>query len=106
MQRPAFDTFYRYDDLTRLLHEYAQAYPDLVRVERKLVGAEQVAFETIRLMPGEDQCAQVRDMIAPGTLGQGHFSYEVHLMTDGGEIASAVRQFEAVRGTQGSRPGS
>lgn len=28
-----FDTFYRYDDLTRLLHAYAEEYPRLVRVE-------------------------------------------------------------------------
>jgi murein tripeptide amidase MpaA len=28
-----FDTFYRYDDLTHHLHAYAEAYPDLVRVE-------------------------------------------------------------------------
>lgn len=29
----AFDRFYRYADLTRLLHEYAQEYPRLVKVE-------------------------------------------------------------------------
>ena len=28
----AFDTFYRYEDLTRILHAYAEAYPQLVRV--------------------------------------------------------------------------
>ncbi len=28
-----FDTYYRYDDLTRLLHAYAQEHPRLVRVE-------------------------------------------------------------------------
>ena len=28
-----FDTFYRYDDLTRILHEYAQEHPELVRLE-------------------------------------------------------------------------
>ena len=28
-----FDRFYRYDDLTRLLHDYAREYPDLVKVE-------------------------------------------------------------------------
>jgi murein tripeptide amidase MpaA len=28
-----FDTFYRYDDLTHHLHAYAEAYPNLVRVE-------------------------------------------------------------------------
>jgi murein tripeptide amidase MpaA len=33
MPQPRFDTYYRYEDLARLLHEYAQEYPDLVRVE-------------------------------------------------------------------------
>ena len=30
---PRFDTFYRHAELTRLLHDYAQARPDLVRVD-------------------------------------------------------------------------
>lgn len=29
----AFDTFYRYDELSQLVHQYAEAYPHLVRVE-------------------------------------------------------------------------
>ena len=29
---PRFDTFYRHDALTRLLHDYALARPDLVSV--------------------------------------------------------------------------
>ena len=28
-----FDTYYRYDDLTKLLHRYTEEYPDLVRLE-------------------------------------------------------------------------
>jgi murein tripeptide amidase MpaA len=28
-----FDTYYRYEDLTRILHGFAQEYPDLVQVE-------------------------------------------------------------------------
>jgi murein tripeptide amidase MpaA len=28
-----FDRFYRYDDLTRLLHEYAKEYPNLIQVQ-------------------------------------------------------------------------
>ncbi|MFL6663142.1 MAG: M14 family zinc carboxypeptidase, partial [Rhizobacter sp.] len=30
---PRFDTFYRYDALTRLLFDYADAHPELLRVE-------------------------------------------------------------------------
>ena len=33
MPEVRFDTYYRYDDLTRILHAYAAEYPDLVRVE-------------------------------------------------------------------------
>jgi hypothetical protein len=29
---PRFDTFYRHDALTRLLHDYAEAHPNLVSV--------------------------------------------------------------------------
>ena len=29
----AFDRYYRYDDLTRLLNEYAAEYPQLIKVE-------------------------------------------------------------------------
>jgi hypothetical protein len=79
--------------------------PDLIRVERKLVGTTAVDFKPIHLLPGQDQCAQVRDMISPGTLGTGHFKYEVHLVTQSGEIASAVREFETVADAPGSRPG-
>ncbi len=77
--------------------------PDLVRVERKLGSAAPVKFQTIHLLPGGDQCAQVQDMIPPGTLRVGHFRYEVHLVTKNGEIASGFREFDAVAGTQQSR---
>ena len=33
MPQIAFDRFYRYDDLTRLVHAFAEEYPHLVRVE-------------------------------------------------------------------------
>ena len=77
--------------------------PDLVWVERKLGSAAPVDFQTIHLLPGGDQCAQVRDIISPGTLREGHFRYEVHVLTKNGEIASGFREFDAVAGTQQSR---
>ncbi len=82
--------------------------PDLMRVERRLGSAAPVNFDTIHLIPGQDQCAQVRDMIPPGTLREGHFRYEVHLVTKNGEVASGFREFDAVTGTQqnsGAAPG-
>ncbi len=69
--------------------------PDLVRVERKLGSAAPVDFQTIHLLPGKDQCAQVRDMIPPDTLREGHFRYEVRLVTKNGEVASGFREFDA-----------
>ena len=77
-----------------------------VRVERKLEGASVVDFEPIDLLPGQDQCAQVRDMIPPGTMGAGHFRYGVRLLTDSGEIAATVREFTSAGAAAGSRPGS
>ncbi len=82
--------------------------PHLLRVERRLEGASSVDFETIDLLPGEDRCAQVRDIIPPGTLGEGRFTYQVQLVTESGvRMASGRREFSAVAGgVQGSRPGS
>src|SRR6478672_7659751 len=33
MPKIRFDKFYRYNDLTRLLKDYAKEYPDLIRLE-------------------------------------------------------------------------
>jgi murein tripeptide amidase MpaA len=33
MPKPRFDKFYRYEELTRLLKEYAKEYPNLIRIE-------------------------------------------------------------------------
>ena len=33
MPTPRFDTYYRYDDLSSLLHQYANEYPNLVQIE-------------------------------------------------------------------------
>jgi murein tripeptide amidase MpaA len=33
MPQVRFDTYYRYDELTRILHAYAEEYPQLVRIE-------------------------------------------------------------------------
>jgi hypothetical protein len=79
---------------------------ETVRVVRKLKGASTFEFETIDLEPGHDPCAQVRDIIRPGTLGPGFFSYEVSLVTGSGQIASAERKFAAGKATHGNRPGS
>ncbi len=33
MPQVRFDTYYRYDELTQILHAYAEEYPHLVRIE-------------------------------------------------------------------------
>jgi hypothetical protein len=73
---------------------------DPLRVEREIEGVASANFEPIQLPPGQDRCAQVRDLIEPGTLREGHFKYEVHLITANGEIASAVREFSTAGATQ------
>ena len=70
-----------------------------VRVERQLEGSSSVEFETIELSQGQEACAQVRDIIHPGTLGLGFFRYKVRLVSDSGEIASSVRKFVADDGS-------
>jgi len=72
---------------------------ELVLVERTLQGAAPIDLGTIRLEPGGEPCAQVRDLIQPGTLRGGFFQYQLRLSTDKGVLASAVREFEAVSGT-------
>ena len=63
-------------------------------------------FKTHLLSPGEEQCAQIRDMITPGTLQAGRFRYGVRLVTDSGRIGSGVLWFDAVDGAPDPGPGS
>jgi hypothetical protein len=75
-------------------------YPNMLRIVRKLTGTRSVEFKTIHLLPREDQCAQVRDMIGAGTLGSGHYVYDVRLLSQDREIASASVEFAATAGAQ------
>ncbi len=53
---------------------------DVLRVERQLRGSIEhpsVDFGVVQLQPGEEACAQVRDLIPPGTMTDGFFEYEV-----------------------------
>ena len=81
--------------------------PTPVRIERRLEGGSAVEFQTIELRPGQDHCAQLRDIIPPGALGTGQFKYEVRVTSDSGAIASRSREFTATAaGAQHGRPGS
>jgi hypothetical protein len=65
-----------------------------LRVERRLVGVESVEFKTEDLDPGEERCALFSDLVRAGTLTDGGFRYEIHVVGDGGEeVASGVQEF-------------
>jgi hypothetical protein len=73
---------------------------DPLHVEREIEGLASADFETIQLPPGQDRCAQVRDMIEPGTLREGHFKYKIRLTTGNGEIGSGEREFSTAGATR------
>jgi len=77
-----------------------------MRVERKLEGASSVEFETIELLAGNEPCAQVRDILRPGTLGSGYFRYHMRVLGDDGEIATKAHEFTAGNGAQERLQGS
>lgn len=76
-----------------------------LQVYRKLRGASDVTFKKVELQQHGDQCLQVRDLIPAGTLGSGHFRYEIRLVTDSGVIATGTREFTA-GGGRDALPGS
>jgi hypothetical protein len=63
-----------------------------LHVERTLRGATGVSFPAMDVEEGDDRCAQVRDIIPAGTLGEGEFHYEVVVAT-GEEPTRSERTF-------------
>jgi hypothetical protein len=64
-----------------------------LRVERRLVGETAVEFEPIELVPSENRCAQIRDMIPADTMTAGGFTFEIRVYRGDEELASASREF-------------
>jgi hypothetical protein len=64
-------------------------------VERALAGNAQVRFETVVLPADGEACAQVRDLIPPGAMSDGHFRYEVRILASGRQVAAEAREFHA-----------
>jgi hypothetical protein len=72
----------------------AQVHGEL-RVERDLEGVAAVQFDPVTLS-STDTCAQLRDVVRPGTLGAGTFRYEMRVVTGTTELARKTRTFDAV----------
>jgi VWFA-related protein len=72
---------------------------DLLVVERTLIGDSSVDFPPIELLPGEERCAQVRDVIPAETLGPGAYRYEMRVLRDGEVLSEGGRDFLAAPGS-------
>jgi len=62
-------------------------------VERSLIGSTAVDFPLLLFELGDDDCAQVRDVIPAGTLGPGAYGYEIRVLRDGEPVHQASREF-------------
>jgi hypothetical protein len=76
------------------------------RVERRLVGLTPVKFEPIEPRPGGERCAQVRDLIRPGTLTEGSFRYEVKVFEGVREVGSTSGRATAASTSRSPKPGT
>jgi hypothetical protein len=75
-----------------------------VTIDRLLEGSARVSFDPVVLSPGDDPCAQIRDIVPPGTLVEGAFVYEVRVTSTGTRVATERREFRA--GPGASKAGS
>jgi hypothetical protein len=67
-----------------------------LRIERRLRGKTSLDFNPIRLGPEEGRCAQVRDLIPPGTMTAGWIRYEVRVLTGDTELVTVAREFSTI----------
>jgi hypothetical protein len=65
-------------------------------VERKLIGASVVDFPPIRHEQLDEPCAQLRDLVPAGTLGEGYYRYRVTVRHGDEALEVADREFFAV----------
>lgn len=75
----------------------AKSRKGATRIERRLVGAlnSSADFEPMEVELDKDRCVQIRDVIPAGVMTGGGFRYEVRVLAEEGELASAVRSFDA-----------
>jgi VWFA-related protein len=68
----------------------------ILRIERTLKGEDSADFSPMELEFGEERCAQIRDLIPPGIMTAGEFTYELHILDlERNELATASRAFIA-----------
>jgi VWFA-related protein len=67
-----------------------------LRVERALVGASRVEFPVLEFDSKEHRCAQIRDLIPPGSLGPGYYRYVVRVARSDETLHETDREFFAV----------
>ena len=71
------------------------------------MGQTTVDFDPIQVAPSDGRCAQIRDMIRPGTLKNGWMTYEVRVLHGVEELVTVERKFLAVEpGQKHSRLGT
>jgi hypothetical protein len=64
-----------------------------LRVERRIVGDSEAPFPPLDLELGDERCAQFRDVVRPGSLSAGDFTFEVRVLDHGVEVAKSQRAF-------------
>ncbi len=72
-----------------------------LNVERRLVGQSAITFPPISLEPSGDRCAQVRDVIPAGMLGDGNFLYMVTVSRGLVPLAKTQRQVVVAKAASG-----
>jgi len=65
----------------------------LFAVERRLIGSAAVEFPPLRIDLTEDRCAQIRDLIPAGSMGPGHYRYEISVSRDDEPLGRLEREF-------------
>ncbi len=77
-------------------------YNDEVWIERDLAGDSTVAFAPVHWPHDGDRCTQIRDLIRPGQMGWGEFTYGIRVRDNpdgiGTPLAEGSREFAALPG--------
>ncbi|ANM31849.1 hypothetical protein ABI59_23260 [Acidobacteria bacterium Mor1] len=66
-----------------------------LRITRTLSGDSSADFPPMEMEPGDERCRTFADLVAPGTMTAGSFTYEVKVHSDDEELASGKIVFGA-----------
>lgn len=78
--------------------------PGSYLVTRRLEGESSVDFPPVEVELRDERCAQIRDLIPPGSMTSGIFHYRVSVSREGESVARGERSFPAVQ--PGPDPGA